>query len=560
MRLAPFALLSLLFTASAAHAAKAPLTGAALPGATVTFTTDPFGYLVCDPDELTATDPADKTKTLPPARWCSGQILSIHELSTTPPQSVGLGDAAELGLTKSFIDATDLGLYDPAADVVTSSARNSVFHVATQGALSGLLVTLSQTVTGTRLVQVYSLKNLGSVPLSLRIDGIVDGDIDTGLGSNQNYGIHDARWAGAALPGSVAATISDSTQLIGVTLALQGGAVEGYRLLRAAAPGYEIYRVPALGGYYDPAFLNGLFTFPSAAFGNGVNRPFTDEIPDDVNGDSISDALGDIVIGLQTTLTLDPGATQAVTLTTTLASGGPYLDASICPLASVTFNQSVDVALSATSVFGAPTYSISAGALPAGLALVNGHIVGKPTAGGVATFDLTVTDERLRKDTVACSISVTGCAVDCAAPAPCQAASTCDEATNTCISKALPDGSPCSGGQCLAGACELDASGTTGSAGTAGTTGSAGTGSAGTGSAGSGSASTGASGGATSGPEGSGATGSGGAGNGAYTPAGGCGCEVGSRAGGGAGWALFGLVVLAAARRRRARCADPNCW
>lgn len=558
MRLTPFALLSLLLTASAAHAAKAPLTGSALPGATVTFTTDAFGYLVCDPDELTATDPADKTKTLPPARWCSGQILSIHELSMPVTQSVGLGDAAELPLTKSFIDSTNLNLFDPTQDTVTSSTRDSQFRVATKGLLAGLLVILSQKVIGTRLVQVYHIINDGALPLSLRVDAVVDGDIDTGLGSNQNYGIHDARWPGAALAGSVSATISDSTRLIGVTLAMQGGILGGYRTLRAAAPGYELYRVPALGGYYDPAFLNGLFTFPAAAFGNGVNRPFTDEIPDDVNADGISDAAGDIVIGLQTKFGLSPGSATDITLTTTLASGGPYLDASICPLASVKINQSVDVALGATSVFGAPTYSISAGALPAGLALVNGHIVGKPTAGGVANFDVTVTDERMRKDTVACSISVTGCAVDCAVPAPCQAASTCDEATNTCVSKALPDGSPCSGGQCLAGACQMDASGSAGSTGSASTAGV--TGSAGTGSAGTGSASMGASGGVTSGPEGSGGAGSGGAGNGAFSPAGGCGCEVGSRAGGGAGWALFGLVLLAARRRTRARCADHNCW
>ncbi len=255
---------------------------------------------------------------------------SIHEVSTTPPQSVGLADTVELPLAKLFIDATDTTLYDPTSDVVTTSTRSSVFRLTNQGLLSSLLVKLTQTVVGTRLTQVYSLENEGAKALSLRVDAVIDGDIDTGLGSNQNWALHDTRWPGAAA--GAAATITDSTRLIGVTLALTGGAPEGYRSLRAAAPGYEIYRVPTLGGYYDPAFLNGLFTFPSASFLSGVSRPFTDEITDDADGDSASDALGDIVLGLQTNLTLAPGATQAVTLTTTLFSGGPYLVAPTCPL------------------------------------------------------------------------------------------------------------------------------------------------------------------------------------------------------------------------------------
>ena len=550
MRFALLALVPLLLTVSTAHAAKAPLTGGPTPGGAAIFTTDPFGYLLCDPDELTATDPADKTHALPAARWCSGQILSIHELSTKPPQSVGLGDATELALTPTFIDATNLALYDPTMDVVAGSTRTSVFHVAPKGALAALLVNLTQTVKGTQLVQVYSLKNTGSVPLDLRIDGVVDADIDTGLGSGQNYGIHDLRWPGASLPGSVAATVSDSTQLIGATLALQGGVPGGYRTLRALAPGWEIYRVPALNGYYDPAFLDGLFTFPAAAFGNGANRPFTDEIPDDVNADGISDAPGDLVVGLQTTLTLAVGATQAVTLTTTLVSGGPYLTAPTCPLPDAQLGSAQDFALDAVSVFGAATFSISAGALPEGLSLVNGHVVGKPTKGGPAKFDLTVTDERSRQDTVACSINVVGCATDCQSPPGlCQLAGSCDEASHVCIYPALPDGTPCGGSACLAGVCVGEESGSTGGAGTASTGGSAGTGSGGSGGASSGSGAS-ASGGTASGPSGAGASGSGGAGDGAYAPTGGCSCGVERGSIRSPGWALLGLAVLGLRRRK----------
>jgi MYXO-CTERM domain-containing protein len=549
MRLAPLALpLVLLISASpVAQAAKAPLTGGPTPGGSAVFTTDPFGYLVCDPDELTATDPADKTKALPPARWCSGQILSIHELGTKPPQSVGLGDATELPLTKTFIDASNLKLFDPAIDVITGSTRTSAFHVATQGALAALFVKLSQTVTGTELVQVYSLKNQGSVPLNLRIDGVLDGDIDTGLGSNQNLGIHDALWPGASAVGSVAATISDSTQLIGVTLALQGGSPAGYRTLRASAPGYEIYRVPALGGYYDTAFLNGLFTFPATAFGNGVNRPFTDETPDDLDANGISDAAGDLVIGLQTTLTLDPGAVQSVTLTTTLVSGGPYLVAPMCPLPDAGTGAAIDIPLAADSVFGAPVYSITAGVLPAGLALVNGHIVGKPTAAGLATFDLVVTDARGRHDEVACSLKVVGCSSDCAPTSECLAAGACDPVTSTCTYQARADGSPCSSGECLAGSCVGEGSGSPGSA---GATGSASAGSSG--GAGTGTLAAGSGGGAPSGPSSVGATGSGGnAGDGSIVPAGGCGCAIGGDATRGSAWALVGIALLAGRRRER---------
>ena len=182
----------------------------------------------------------------------------------------------------------------------------------------------------------------------------------------------------------------------------------------------------------------------------------------------------------------------------------------------------------------------------------NGHIVGKPTAGGVANFDLTVTAERTRKDTVACSIAVTGCAVDCAAPALCQAFCSCDEASHSCITQVLPDGTACGGGgQCLAGGCVGQASGSTGSAGTAGTTGSAGTGSVATAGAGAGGASAGTGAGTASGPDGVGATGSGGAGDGAYAPTGGCSCGVEKGSIRSPGWALLGLVALAGARRRR---------
>ena len=558
MRLAPLACLPLLLSVSAsasvARAATSPLTGGPTPDGSAIFTADPFGYLICDPLELTPTDPADKTKALPPARWCSSQGLSIHEVSTTPPQSVGLADAVELPLAKLFIDATDTTLYDPATDVATASTRSSVFRLTSQGLLSSILVKLSQTVVGTRLTQVYSLENEGAKALSLRIDAVIDGDIDTGLGSNQNWALHDTRWPGAAAAGSAAATITDSTRLIGVTLALTGGAPEGYRSLRASAPGYEIYRVPTLGGYYDPAFLNGLFTFPAASFGSGVSRPFTDEITDDADGDSASDAAGDIVLGLQTNLTLAPGATQAVTLTTTLFSGGPYLVAPTCPLPGVNVLGSVDVALTAASSFGTPKFSVASGALPAGLTITNGHLVGAPTQGGKATFDLVVTDERGRTDTLPCSITVTGCGTSCAMPGPCESTGACDLATSTCVYPSLPDGVPCGAGQCLAGQCVGGGNSGAGSAGTASTTGSAGTAST----TGSGANATGAGGGTASGPVGVGADGSGGDAGGASSPTGGCSCDVAraSRALGSstrsATWAGLALLLVAG-RRRRAR-------
>ncbi len=570
MRPSILASLLLVLLPSVARAALSPLDGGASPEGAAIFDTDPFGSFDPTTSTFDPTDPADATMTLGALTFCSGSSSSIYELSTTPPQRIVLRDASYESTSWGFyLDATNPALYDPTQDTATASTRVSTFHVATTGALAALTVQLSQSAQGTTLTEVYTLTNQGAATLSLRFANVTDTDIGVGPGASANWAAHDTRWPGAGLPASVAATITDSLQLTALTVALQGGVPEGWRTIRANAPGWELYRVPNLYSYYDPSFLNGLFTFPAASFGNGSTRPFTDEIADGTLGTGFSDAEGDIAMGLQTNLMLAPGQSSTVTVTFTLFSGGPYLVAPSCPLPDMPVMTPVDVPLVAEGAFGATTFSVASGALPAGVAQTNGALVGTPTTLGTATFVLKATDERGRAGLVPCSVDVVDYCAGQKDGAACGTAEPCATQAcfgGTCIATSAPDGALCTlagepgvciAGTCLVGSAPQSASSTSssGSGGGAGTGGEGGKG----GAAASTTSATSTTGAGTGGAASAATAGAGGSGGATITLQGGGTCGASRVPTGGDGSVVAAAIALGmAARRRRSARVNPR--
>lgn len=384
-------LLSLFGTADASYVT---LLGTSHRGE-ATFVVSPFGDLSIPNTRFDPTDPDDPSQRLGPTQITASNGVGLNYVDPVDPganASVVLDARTAHSTLLGVAYAADATLWDPADDLVDATGRLTTFRVASAGRLADVEVTLLQTVDGTSLVQDYELVNLGAAPLELVVTANSDVDVLPNGGFRANLAHHQAGWPGAdAFPGVV--TVTDGTERIGNTVSLQSPEAVSWRALRAFAVGWESYRQSLVYGV-PASNVDGLFTYPTSNQLSSATRPYSDEIPDDLDGDGTSDALGDLGLVLQTTLTLPPGVPVTVTRTNTLFSGGPYL-LDPCPPETTTLSDTLDHAFEATDGFGDVTHALTADStLPAGLALVDGRLQGRATEVGSFVYTVEATDEK----------------------------------------------------------------------------------------------------------------------------------------------------------------------
>jgi len=217
--------------------------------------------------------------------------------------------------------------------------------------------------------------------LSLGRDGTLKGTPQTAGTYNIAIKVQDAD--GYETTGNFELTIAPAPLVI-TTSSLPSGMVgEYYSVIVGASGGKEPYNWSVQSGSFPPGLQ--LVSATGEIRGTpGAARTYNFTL-------SVRDALG-------TQVSRDFSLSIAEVLAITSA----------CPLPAATVNSAYSVRLQASG--GAPGYSwsLESGKLPSGLSLAasTGTISGTPTAAGLSSFTLAVTDSRARRATKQCSLEV----------------------------------------------------------------------------------------------------------------------------------------------------------
>lgn len=329
MPLAVIALLSLLAVTGLAPSVRAqevPLHAATLGEGIGDFPSDQFGSFVsCGGRHLGTWDPLGARGR--EAVGYNTYVVISNRAETATPVGYTL-TAAPTGCQPVGI-ANKISS-DPSVVVLaddTSNAPLSRVSRFTLPRLGSFEVTLTQTVTATKLTRTYAVKNLEAVARSLTVTTTTDSDIEFGRNWYNDVGFHRF-----SVPREVGMTSLDGR--IGMWLRLFGGDFQGWRVWQARYNGvYEVYAVAGRLGIPDnelnvfartredylPAGAahhqdgsSSDFAFQTDHGADPEHDGFTQlaYLPYNVVGGLNGPGGGDIALSLQTVLHLAAGATE----------------------------------------------------------------------------------------------------------------------------------------------------------------------------------------------------------------------------------------------------------
>jgi len=246
-------------------------------------------------------------------------------------------------------------------------------------AVTATATTVDGTDTVTLTATVSNDKNSGGVTWTVSGAGALSGNTTTSVtytapaatSSAQTATITATSVANTAKTGSVALTVPAAPSITTTSTNLAGAVGTAYSVTLAGAGGISPYTWSASG-------LPACLTMTTA----GV-----------VSGTVTASCAGTYTPTFKLT---DSGTATALTATSKLnlliAAATPISFTTSPTLTAGTYNSSYSASIVATGGAGSLTYTVTGGALPAGLAFANGAITGTPTAVGAYTITVSAAD------------------------------------------------------------------------------------------------------------------------------------------------------------------------